>query len=112
MDSPGRGKASPTSQSGGESSVERESPPSGNGPLRMGSGIAGLDEILGGGWPANRVHLVLGSPGAGKTTLAIQFLIEGARNGERVLYVTLSETRVELNEVAASHGWTLDGVPI
>ncbi|MFL5579828.1 MAG: ATPase domain-containing protein [Gemmatimonadaceae bacterium] len=73
------------------------------------TGIAGLDEILGGGLPAGRLYLLDGSPGTGKTTLALQFLLAGAARGERGLYVTLSESRLELEEVAASHGWTLGG---
>jgi circadian clock protein KaiC len=76
------------------------------------SGIAGLDEVLLGGFPANRFYLVEGNPGTGKTTLALQFLLEGARRGERVLYVTLSETADELGAVAASHGWSLDQIAV
>jgi circadian clock protein KaiC len=79
---------------------------------RITTGVTGLDDILSGGLPANRVYLVQGDPGAGKTTLATQFLLEGVRRGERVLYVTLSETRDELIAGAASHGWSLDGVDI
>ncbi|MBX7147309.1 MAG: AAA family ATPase [Alphaproteobacteria bacterium] len=71
-----------------------------------------LDDILGGGLPANRVYLLHGTPGAGKTTLALQFLIEGARNKEKVLYITLSETKLELMATAKSHGWDLSGVEI
>ena len=56
------------------------------------------------------MHLIEGEPGAGKTTLALQFLLEGRRLGEDGLYVTLSETTEELTHVAASHGWTLDGI--
>ena len=63
---------------------------------RMATGIEGLDNILEGGFPANRVYLVEGDPGTGKTTLALQFLMEGARLGEASLYVTLSETKEEL----------------
>ncbi|HET8629700.1 MAG TPA: ATPase domain-containing protein, partial [Thermomicrobiales bacterium] len=77
---------------------------------RAGSGVVGLDEVLGGGFPAHRLHLVEGPPGAGKTTIALQFLLEGARRGEPVLYVTLAETIEELRAVARSHGWDLDGV--
>lgn len=76
------------------------------------TGIQGLDEILGGGFPRNRLHLVEGDPGAGKTTLALQFLMAGARDGERVLYITLSETEEELRDGAATHGWSLDGIDI
>lgn len=76
------------------------------------TGIEGLDHILAGGLPRNRFYLILGDPGCGKTTLSIQFLLEGRRCGERTLYVTLSETRDELLEVARSHGWSLDGIDI
>src|SRR3954470_2073341 len=76
------------------------------------TGIAGLDHILGGGLPSDRVYLVEGDPGSGKTTLALQFLREGLQQGEKVLYVTLSETRAELAGVAASHGWDLEGMAI
>jgi circadian clock protein KaiC len=74
------------------------------------TGIPGIDQLLRGGLPRNRMHLIEGEPGTGKTTLALQFLLEGRRLGEESLYVTLSETTEELNHVAASHGWTLDGV--
>jgi circadian clock protein KaiC len=76
------------------------------------TGIAGLDEILGGGVPARRLYVIEGLPGSGKTTFALQFLREGVRLGQRVLYVTLSETSEELSDVAASHGWTLDGIDL
>ena len=76
------------------------------------TGVAGLDDILGGGLTPNRLYLLEGMPGSGKTTLAFQFLLEGARRGEPVLYVTLSETTEEIRAVAASHGWSLDGVTI
>jgi circadian clock protein KaiC len=72
---------------------------------RMSTGIAGLDNVLGGGLTPNRVYLIEGSPGAGKTTLALQFLLKGAALGETGLYITLSETREELLSVADSHGW-------
>lgn len=77
--------------------------------LRARTGIPGLDEILGDGFPANHLYLIDGAPGSGKTTLALQFLLEGVRLGEYGLYVTLSESRDELVEVAGSHGWSLDG---
>jgi circadian clock protein KaiC len=83
---------------------------SGPGLEKVSSGVTGFNDVLGGGYPAFRVHLIEGAPGVGKTTLALQFLIEGARRGERVLYVTLSETTDELQAVARSHGWTLDGI--
>lgn len=78
----------------------------------VATGIPGLDDILHGGVTADRVYLVEGNPGSGKTTLALQYLFEGRRRGEPGLYVTLSETRVELNDVASSHGWSLDGITI
>lgn len=77
---------------------------------RQPTGVVGLDDVLGGGLPSHRLYVVEGDPGAGKTTLALQFLLEGVRLGQRVLYVTLSETLDELHDVAASHGWSLDGI--
>ena len=74
---------------------------------RASIGVAGLDDVLAGGLRPRRVYLVEGSPGTGKTTIATQFLLEGARHGERGLYITLSETEAELRESAASHGWEL-----
>lgn len=79
---------------------------------RTRTGIAGLDDILCGGLASDRMYLVDGSPGVGKTTLAMQFLLEGVKAGERCLYVTLSETRDELDAVADSHGWSLDGIDV
>lgn len=79
---------------------------------KLSTGTAGLDAILGGGIDSDRVYLVEGTPGTGKTTLALSFLIEGARQGEATLYVTLSESETELRSVAASHGWDLDGVDV
>ncbi|HWN41609.1 MAG TPA: ATPase domain-containing protein [Thermoanaerobaculia bacterium] len=79
---------------------------------RASTGIEGLDYILGGGFPRNRMYLVKGDPGAGKTTLAMQFLLAGARAGEPGVYATLSETEEELRDVARSHGWSLDGITI
>ena len=78
----------------------------------VSTGIAGLDDVLRGGLTPNRIYLVEGNPGSGKTTLALQFLLEGVRRGERTMYVTLSETKRELVAVAASHGWSMDGVII
>ena len=94
-------------------SVSRPSPSvNAPAPARVSTGITGLDEILGGGLPANHLYLLDGEPGTGKTTLALQFLLAGSQNGARGLYVTLSETRAELSEVAASHGWSLDTVDV
>ena len=76
----------------------------------MSTGVAGLDDVLGGGLTPNRLYLLEGTPGAGKTTIALQFLMEGARRGESVLYVTLSETETELQGVARSHGWNLSSL--
>ena len=81
-------------------------------PERSSTGISGLDSILGGGLTAGRVYLVEGTPGTGKTTLAMQFLRAGAARGESGLYITLSETAAELRAVVASHGWTLDGIEL
>jgi circadian clock protein KaiC len=71
------------------------------------TGVAGFDNILGGGLSRGNVFLLEGEPGAGKTTIALQFLMEGAKDGEKSLYITLSETEAELRDAAASHGWTL-----
>ena len=71
-------------------------------------GIWGLDDILSGGFSRGHLFLIEGAPGTGKTTVALQFLIEGAQAGEKCLYITLSETESELRLGAASHGWTLD----
>jgi len=78
----------------------------------VSTGVPGLDYILCGGLPANHLYLIEGDPGTGKTTLALQFLLEGFRAGEKGLYVTLSETKSELLTVAASHGWSLDGIGV
>ena len=78
----------------------------------VATGVGGLDDILRGGLTANQLYLIEGNPGSGKTTLALQYLLEGVRRGERTLYVTLSETRQELLAVARSHGWSLEGVDI
>lgn len=79
---------------------------------RSVTGTPGLDHILGGGLPANHMYLIEGNPGAGKTTLALRFLLAGRDLGEMGLYITLSETELELRRVAASHGWSLDGMEI
>lgn len=76
------------------------------------TGIKGLDDVLNGGLTRNRVYLVQGDPGVGKTTLGLQFLMEGAKNGESCLYLTLSETLDELESVAESHHWSLDNIHV
>src|SRR6201996_3098976 len=76
------------------------------------TGIAGLDDVLAGGLARDRVYLLEGSPGTGKTTAAMSFLRAGAKLGEKTLYITLSETEEELRDTARSHGWDLDGVDI
>jgi circadian clock protein KaiC len=91
--------------------MERPSARSTSIPL-LSSGVAGLDDILAGGLPARRLYLLDGAPGTGKTTLALQFLLAGVANGERGLYVTLSESEEELGQVVASHGWSLDGIDV
>ena len=79
---------------------------------RISTGIGGLDDILGGGLDADGLNFVEGMPGRGKTTLALQFLLEGMRRGKRALYVILSESEAELRLVATRHGWSMMGVPI
>ncbi|MES2904264.1 MAG: ATPase domain-containing protein [Pseudomonadota bacterium] len=79
---------------------------------RILTGIAEFDTVLGGGLTPNRSYLLEGTPGTGKTTIALQFLLEGARAGEKGLYITLSETAAELREVAKSHDWSLDGIEL
>ena len=79
---------------------------------RAPTGIAGLDVVLGGGLPANHLYLVEGTPGSGKTTLGLQFLLKGLELGEKGLYITLSETKEELITVARSHGWSVEGINI
>jgi circadian clock protein KaiC len=78
----------------------------------ISTGIERLDEVLCGGLPARRLYLIQGDPGVGKTTLGLQFLLEGHRRGEKTLYITLSETRDELRSVASSHGWDISDVPL
>jgi len=78
----------------------------------LATGVTGLDEILCGGYQSSRVYLIEGEPGAGKTTLAFQFLLEGVARGEPGLYIALSESRDELLHTAVSHGWSLDGIEI
>jgi circadian clock protein KaiC len=76
------------------------------------TGVIGLDDILAGGLARDRVYLLEGSPGTGKTTAAMQFLMTGAARGEKTLYITLSETEDELRDSARSHGWSLDGIDV
>ena len=77
---------------------------------RVSTGIPGLDEVLLGGFFTDNVYLIQGTPGSGKTTLGMQFLTEGVRHGELGLYVMLSETKKEIQEVAELHGWSLNGI--
>lgn len=79
---------------------------------RAPSGIPGLDDVLGGGFPRNQLFLIEGNPGAGKTTLGLQFLLDGARRGERVCYVALAESERALRRLAASHQLSLEGVDV
>jgi circadian clock protein KaiC len=79
---------------------------------RVCTGVPGLDDVLSGGLPMGHLYLIEGDPGAGKTTVGLQFLMQGAAQGERVLYVTLSESKAELECGAESHGWSLQGVEI
>ena len=81
-------------------------------PPRISFGIEGLDEILNGGLSPNHLYLIDGDPGTGKTTVGLQFLLEGRTQGERGMYVTLSETEAELRATGLSHGWNLDGIDI
>jgi circadian clock protein KaiC len=79
---------------------------------RSSTGVSGLDEVLCGGLIPGRLYLLDGNPGAGKTTLALQYLLQGHSEGERTLYISLSESAEELRAGAASHGWSLDGIEI
>jgi circadian clock protein KaiC len=90
--------------------ADRPEQPESNATFRQTTGVLGLDDVLGGGLPSDRLYVVEGEPGSGKTTFALQFLREGVRRGQRTLYITLSETLAELSDVAASHGWTLEGI--
>lgn len=76
------------------------------------SGVSGLDEVILGGYPSNRAHLIEGKPGSGKTTMGLQFLLQGVEEGECGLYITLSESKRELHAVAQTHGWSLDAITI
>ena len=108
-DSAGPQSAQPTARPGGRPGT-RAAPAIA--PPRASTGSAGLDDVLGGGLVANRLYLLEGAPGSGKTTLALQFLLEGVARGESCLYVTLSETSEEMWLVAQSHGWSLDGLAL
>ena len=92
--------------------MESSSQPTNPEERRASTGIAGLDDILGGGLRPDRIYLVQGDPGVGKTTLAFQFLLEGVRRGEKVFYITMSETREELLQMVRSHGWSMDGIDL
>ena len=81
-------------------------------PELISIGSEGLDNVLAGGLPAGHLYLIEGDPGTGKTTLGLQFLLNGVSAGEQVLYITLSESERELRQVAASHRWVLDKVNI
>src|SRR5688572_11198916 len=81
-------------------------------PQRVSTGNTGLDDILGGGFDADRLYLVEGQPGTGKTTLGLQYLLDGVRRSEKGLYITLSESEQELRVVAVRHGWSLDAISI
>lgn len=78
----------------------------------VSTGNVGFDSVLKGGLPSNRLYLLEGTPGSGKTTLGLQFLMDGVAAGEQVLYITLSETSEELDSVAHSHGWSLEGIDL
>jgi len=79
---------------------------------RVSTGIEGLDDVLGGGFPRNHLYLIEGEAGAGKTTVGLHFLLDGQKKGERTLWITMSETERELRSTARSHGWSLEGVEI
>src|SRR5687767_5921771 len=81
-------------------------------PEKVSTGISGLDDVLLGGLPRNGVYLLQGQPGVGKTTLALQFLLAGVQRGEKALYVALTESRREVEQVARAHGWSLDGLAV
>lgn len=79
---------------------------------RVTTGVEGLDEILGGGLPGGHIYLIEGESGAGKSTIGLQFLLDGLARGERCLWITMAETERELVEAAGSHGWSLEGIDI
>ncbi|MDZ5454800.1 ATPase domain-containing protein [Labrys sp. ZIDIC5] len=78
----------------------------------VSTGVGGLDDVLRGGLPASNLYILQGAPGSGKTTLALQFLRAGVAAGGRCIYVSLSQTKAELEAIAFSHGWTLDGIRV
>src|SRR5919106_4685978 len=92
--------------------MESSSQPTNLEEARASSGIAGLDDILGGGLMPDRIYLVQGEPGVGKTTLAFQFLLEGVRRGEKGFYITMAETQEELLQMVRSHGWSMNGIDL
>jgi len=81
-------------------------------PIRIETGVSGLDDILSGGLPAGQMYLIEGDPGTGKTTIGMQFIMAGSKKGENSLYVTLSESLGELGGSARSHGWNPKDIPI
>ncbi len=81
-------------------------------PARMKTGVSGLDDILVGGLPIGQMYLLEGTPGTGKTTLAMQFIMAGIKNGEKALYITLSESKLELESSARSHGWNTEHISV
>jgi circadian clock protein KaiC len=81
-------------------------------PARVSTGVEGLDLVLAGGFTRNRVYLLEGSPGTGKTTFALRLLLAGVERGEKCLYITLSESAEELGDVVSSHGWAMDGIDV
>ncbi|MGH9147962.1 MAG: ATPase domain-containing protein, partial [Vicinamibacterales bacterium] len=87
-------------------------PPTPESTQLISTGIAGLDRLLTGGLTRNRLYLIEGRPGTGKTTLGLEFLLEGLRRSEKCLYITLSETAAELRAIANSHGWSLAGIQV
>jgi predicted ATP-dependent serine protease len=86
--------------------------PPGRASPRVVTGISGLDDVLGGEFPSNRMHLIQGSPGTGKTTWGGQFLLNGVSRGEKVLFTTLTNTLDKLLALADSHRWSLEGINI
>ncbi|HSQ66614.1 MAG TPA: ATPase domain-containing protein [Polyangiaceae bacterium] len=79
---------------------------------RVSAGVPGLDDVVGGGLPEKQLYLLTGEPGTGKTTMGLQFLLEGARRGERCLYLCLAETSGQLTNIAEAFGWKLDGIDV